>query len=90
MTDGEAPEDRGARTDRNTVSGRSELSQDAIVVTQSFACREVTERVKCSAFAVLAEVVQSRSLQAWRTHLAEGMKRMERRSRSLMICVLTR
>ena len=65
ITDGEAPKDRGARTDRNTESGRSELSQDANAVTQSFAYREVTERVKGSVFTVPAEIMQSRSSQAW-------------------------
>ena len=54
ITDCEAPEDRGARTDSNTESGRSELSQDTNAVTQSFAYREVTERVKGSVFTVPA------------------------------------
>ena len=36
------------KTDRNTVSGCSELPQDATAVTQSVACREVTKRVSSS------------------------------------------
>ena len=50
----EGPEDRAARTDRNTESGRPELSQDVNAVTQSFVYREVTERVKGSVFTVPA------------------------------------
>ena len=64
-SDGEAPEGHGARTDRNTESGRSELSQDTNAVTQSFAHRDVKARVKGSVFTVPAEIAQSQSSQAW-------------------------